>query len=165
MKKVLLACLLGVAALLGQRAARADITFCNNSPNEIWVMYGQVGVNDGLGCNGNNYDEIGWYAVSPNGGCTTAVSGCICNAWSNFWGDCPLAGIDYYANDAYGHYWGGGDEYLEFWTSNEGFHVCTGGDGPPINCSGGSCPPYWEYVKPSTASYSNPSCGTTIYFQ
>lgn len=124
--KAILALVCGSACLLSVSAAKADITFCNNHGNEIFVSVGFINLNDTLNCT-SRFEEaemMGWWTVMP-GQCTTTFSGCY-----------PADEIEYHAEAADGTHWAGSDTVT---LSNEVFDFCE--HTSPLVCANNDCPP------------------------
>jgi hypothetical protein len=109
----ILALLMGLAVA---DAARADVTFCNNWNQPLSIAYGQFQYNSGALCytpGTQNYAHVrGWYYAVP-GQCVSVVLGCNCNWWAHLFNNCPSTDLHFYAEDAFGTWWGGN----EFWNT------------------------------------------------
>ena len=100
--KALVCSAITMMVLMLAGSSRADLRFCNNSSNEVWVA---VTFNYGFynplsGACAYQPVEDSWYAVSPNGGCTTVVNGDLQQ-------DCTDTNFYWFAEDSAGGVWDG----------------------------------------------------------
>jgi len=144
MKSKLLAVILGVVTLgLGASQAGAVTRFHNASANTIWTAHAFASTSGFLcgwndGCSGSGIDDWRlqrWWQIAPGG--TVQVHGF---GYGN-------AFHDAYAEDAFGHFWGGGGN--TFPVGNSANDVCGTGletsrratffRASNTRCCGGSC--------------------------
>ena len=148
MKRAMTAWLLGLVVFVGAAAPAAAWTkFKNNSANTIWAAHAHSSVT-GLfcgwpdACSGsgkNDWRVAGYWVIAPGGTAIVHPAG-----YGN-------AMHDVYADDAFGHVWGGGGN--TFCIGFEGFDHCGGNCGVDptssnfefarargTRCCGGSCP-------------------------
>jgi uncharacterized membrane protein len=148
--------LVGTSLVVG-RTAHADVTFCNNSGEEIWTAFASDAPGDGNGptCNGTVFPQLdyldgyvetevrGWFALNQSG-CVTVFRGNLENNNREFY---------YFAtNSNWSTTWGGG------WSTaveNPGFDLCN----PYGIVSGAQIPPSPYFVEGfgniGTGNYTN----------
>jgi len=148
MKRAMTTWLLALVFLAGAAAPAAAVTkFKNNSSNNIWTAHAWSSVTGFLcgwpdACNGSGigtWRVAGYWQIAPGG--TQQVQ---FQSWGN-------ALHDAFADDAFGHVWGGGGH--TFCIGFEGFDHCGGNCGVDptstnfefftargTRCCGGTCP-------------------------